>query len=131
MWRMKRLFVLCVICIWGPRAGLAAEVLYDVRDFGANPNGQRRCTESIQKAIDACAADGGGTVYLPPGAFLSGTLYFKSGVTLRLAAGCTLLGSTDLRDYPVTVPTYRSYTDNYTDKSLIYAENVERVATRA
>lgn len=128
MWRVMCFVVLCVVCAWGPRAGWAEEVLYDVRDFGANPNGQRRCTEAIQKAIDACAADGGGTVYLPPGTFLSGTLYFKSGVTLRLAAGCTLLGSTDLRDYPVTVPTYRSYTDNYTDKSLIYAENVERVA---
>ncbi|MBN2130332.1 MAG: hypothetical protein JW741_12590, partial [Sedimentisphaerales bacterium] len=128
MWPMKRLMVLCVIFLTGPVAGGAAETLYDVRDYGANPNGQRRCTEAIQKAIDACAADGGGTVYLPPGTFLSGTLTFKSDVTLRLAAGCTLLGSTDLRDYPVTVPKYRSYTDNYTDKSLIYAENVERIA---
>jgi len=128
MWRMRRLLVLSMICLSGPVAGGATEAVYDVCDYGANPNGQRRCTEAIQKAIDACAADGGGTVYLPPGTFLSGTLTFKSGVTLRLAAGCTLLGSTDLRDYPVIVPKYRSYTDNYTDKSLIYAENVERVA---
>ena len=50
---------------------------------------------------------GGGTVYLPPGQFLSGTIYLKSNVTLRLAAGSTLLGSTDLKDYPPTVPALR------------------------
>jgi hypothetical protein len=52
----------------------------------------------------------------------------KSGVTLRLDAGCILLGSADLKDYPPTVQALRSYTDNYTDKSLIYGENLERIA---
>jgi len=127
MWWMKRLCVLYMIYVWLPAAGLAAQVLYDVSDYGAKGNGQTLCTEAIQKAIDACAADGGGTVYLPPGRFVSGTLELKSGVTLRLAAGCTLAGSTNLRDYPVRVPAYRSYTDNYTDKSLIYAEKAEQI----
>jgi polygalacturonase len=102
--------------------------LYDIRDFGAKPDGQTLCTQAIQAAIDKCSADGGGTVYLPPGKFLSGTIYMKSGVTLRLDGGCTLLGSTSLNDYPPTVPALRSYTDNYTDKSLIYGEKLERVS---
>jgi polygalacturonase len=106
----------------------AAEEMYDVRDYGAKPDGKTLCTKSIQKTIDACSQSGGGTVYLPPGTFLSGTIYFKSGVTLRLAAGSTLLGSKSLKDYPPTVQAFRSYTDNYTDKSLIYGENVERIA---
>jgi hypothetical protein len=127
MWRMKQLVVLGLLCACVARPGPAAEVLYDVSDYGAKGNGQTLCTEEIQKAIDECSADGGGTVYLPPGRFVSGTLQVKSGVTLRLAAGCTLLGSTNLRDYPVRVPAYRSYTDNYTDKSLIYAEQAERI----
>jgi len=116
------------VCILAAGSVIAAEELYDVRDYGAKPGGKTLCTTSIQKAIDACSQSGGGTVYLPPGAFLSGTIYFKTGVTLRLAAGCTLLGSTDLKDYPPTVQAFRSYTDNYTDKSLIYGENVERIA---
>ena len=116
------------VCILAAGSAIAAEELYDVRDYGANPDGKTLCTTSIQKAIDACSQSGGGTVYLPPGTFLSGTIYFKTGVTLRLAAGCTLLGSTDLKDYPPTVQAFRSYTDNYTDKSLIYGENVERIA---
>jgi polygalacturonase len=107
---------------------IAAEELHDVRDYGANADGKTLCTASIQKAIDECSKAGGGTVYLPPGTFLSGTIYMKTGVTLRLDPACTLLGSRDLKDYPPTVQAFRSYTDNYTDKSLIYAEKAERIA---
>ncbi len=128
MGRIKVWMTLGAICILVASPAVAAEVLYDVRDYGAKPDGGTLCTTSIQKAIDACSQSGGGTVYLPPGTFLSGTIYFKTGVTLRLAAGCTLLGSTNLKDYPPTVQAFRSYTDNYTDKSLIYGENVERIA---
>jgi len=116
------------ICFLATSSAFAAEEMYDVRDYGAKPDGKTLCTKSIQKAIDACSQSGGGTVYLPPGTFLSGTIYFKTGVTLRLAAGSTLLGSKNLKDYPPTVQTFRSYTDNYTDKSLIYGENLERIA---
>jgi len=102
--------------------------VYDVSDYGAKPDGKMLCTRSIQKAIDECARDGGGTVYFPRGTFLSGTIYMKSGVALRLDMACTLLGSAELKDYPPTVQAFRSYTDNYTDKSLIYGENLERIA---
>ena len=127
MKRMTWWLVLCVVG-FGGRAVPAAEVLYDVRGFGADGDGQTLCTNAIQKAVDKCSAAGGGVVYLPPGQFLSGTIRLKSGVTLRLDAGCTLLGSRNLKDYPPAVPAYRSYTDNYTDKSLIYGEKLERVA---
>ncbi|MHC4119052.1 MAG: glycoside hydrolase family 28 protein [Planctomycetota bacterium] len=109
-------------------SAVGAEEVYDVRDFGAEGDGATLCTGAIQKAIDRCTANGGGTVYLAPGKFLSGTIYMKTGVTLKLAAGCTLLGSKNLEDYPPTVQAFRSYTDNYTDKSLIYAEKAERIA---
>jgi polygalacturonase len=106
----------------------AAETVYDVRDYGARADGETLCTKAIQKAIDKCAEDGGGAVYLGQGLFLSGTIYMKSGVTLKLDPGCKLLGSKNLEDYPQTVQAFRSYTDNYTDKSLIYGENLEKIA---
>ena len=109
-------------------SALGAEKVYDVRDCGAKADGKTLCTGAIQRAIDQCSKDGGGTVYLAPGAFLSGTIHMKTGVTLKLANGCTLLGSRDLKDYPPTVQAFRSYTDNYTDKSLIYAEDAEQIA---
>jgi len=128
MERMRWLFILWVVCASGASTISGAQTLYDVRDFGAQADGQALCTQAIQAAIDKCATAGGGTVYLPPGSFLSGTIYMKTGVTLHLDSGCTLLGSTNLKDYPPTVPAFRSYTDNYTDKSLIYGEKLERIA---
>jgi polygalacturonase len=95
--------------------------------YRVTPDGSRLQTKELQAAIDACAKGGGGTVYFPPGRYLSGSLFLKSNVTLHLDAGATLVGSANLADYPVTVCGFRSYTDNYTDKSLIYAENVENI----
>jgi polygalacturonase len=128
MHQAKRFGVAVCCCLLSAAQALAAEQLYDVRDYGAKPDGKTLCTQPIQQAVDRCAAEGGGTVYLPPGSFLSGTITVKSNVTLRLAAGCTLLGSADLKDYPPTVAALRSYTDNYTDKSLIYGEKLENIA---
>ncbi len=128
---MKKLTWLLVLWTAGLCSGQstpAGEVLYDIRDDGALADGRTLATQAIQKAIDRCAQAGGGTVYFPPGRFVSGTIILKSGVTLRLDAGCTLLGSTSLRDYPEKTPALRSYTDNYTDKSLVYGEKLERVA---
>ena len=109
-------------------SAFGAAGLSDVREYGAKADGKTLCTEAIQKAVDQCAKDGGGTVHLTGGVFLSGTIYMKSGVTLRIDPGGTLLGSADLKHYPPTVPAFRSYTDNYTDKSLIYGESLQRVA---
>ncbi len=106
----------------------AAEAIFDVRDYGAVGDGVTLDTKAIQSAVDACAQSGGGKVYLHSGSFLSGTIYLKSNVTLYIEAGAILLGSTDLKDFPVTVAEYRSYTDNYTDKSLIYAEKAENIS---
>jgi polygalacturonase len=99
-----------------------------VRDYGAAGDGAQLDTRALQAAIDACAAAGGGTVYFPPGRYLSGTLFLKSHITLHLEGGATLLGSPSREDYPSTVPAVRSYTDNYTVRSLIYAENLEHIA---
>jgi polygalacturonase len=119
---------MALLCLFVTASVFGAEIIYDVRDYGAKPDGKTMCTKSIQKAIDECAKNGGGTVYFPPGTFLSGTIYMKSNVTLRLDTGSTLLGSTNLKDYPPTVQAFRSYTDNYTDKSLIYGEKLKRIA---
>ncbi|MCI0337147.1 MAG: glycoside hydrolase family 28 protein [Acidobacteria bacterium] len=102
-------------------------VYFNVRDFGAAGDGNRLETQAIQSAVEACARAGGGVVYLPAGTYLSGTIYFRSGVTLHLAEGSTLLGSPNLSDYPVTIPEFRSYSDNYTERSLLYGEKVERI----
>jgi polygalacturonase len=103
---------------------------YDAVQFGAKPDGKTLATAAIQKAIDECAAKGGGTVELKKGTYLSGTIFFRSGVTLQLDEGATLLGSTNLDDYPHKKPAYKSRMTEgeQNTQSLIYAERVERIA---
>ena len=43
-------------------------MIYDIRDYGAEPNTQKVCTQSIQRAIDACGR--GDTVLVPEGTFV-------------------------------------------------------------
>ena len=70
-----------------------------VNDFGATGRGLRSDTAAIQRAIDAGAADGR-EVIIPQGTWLTGALFLRTGSRLRLAEGATLLGSTDIADYP-------------------------------
>ncbi|HEX7903193.1 MAG TPA: glycosyl hydrolase family 28 protein [Chitinophagaceae bacterium] len=73
--------------------------IYNVRDYGAKGDGKKLDTKAIQSAIDKCFADKGGTVLIPAGDFLSGTVELKSNVTLHIAAGGKLLGSPKREDY--------------------------------
>ncbi len=81
-------------------AALQAAGTCNPRDFGAKADGATKDTAAIQKAIDACAAKGGGTVRLTAGTFLSAPVVLKSNITLELDKGATLLGSPDHADYP-------------------------------
>ena len=108
---------------WGlPRAD------YNVRDYGAIGDGATMDTAALQKAIEACHAGGGGTVWFPAGVYRSGGLILKDHVTLYLDNGAVLLGSDKLDDYPKIRPDFRSYTDRYTHSALIYGEGLQHVA---
>ena len=78
--------------------------LYSVRAYGATGNGRDLDTRAINQAIDACHSAGGGTVYVPPGIYVSGTIHLKSNITLYLEAGATIQASTNLADYPLHAP---------------------------
>lgn len=80
-------------------SGSASSRIFDVKEFGAADDGKTLATAAINQAIDTCSSAGGGTVYLPPGVYLSGTVILKSNVTLYFEAGATLLGSSTLSDY--------------------------------
>ncbi|NOU65390.1 hypothetical protein GC096_15255 [Paenibacillus sp. LMG 31461] len=92
--------------------------IYDVVTFGANGTGIVPATQAIQQTIDVCAAEGGGTVLVPSGRYLIGTVYLKSYVSLVLDAGAVLLASTDRNEYEM-VNVYQS-----TDNPTAYPANI-------
>ena len=73
--------------------------IYNVREFGAKGDGVGLDTAAVQAAIDECNHDKGGTVLIPAGDFVVGTIELKSNVTLHLAAQGRLLGSPSIEHY--------------------------------
>ena len=82
------------------QADAAALRQFNVTDYGVAGDGITFDTVGLQKAIDACAAAGGGQVVFSKGTYLTGSLELKSGVHLVLTAEAVLLGSSSLKDYP-------------------------------
>jgi polygalacturonase len=71
--------------------------IYNIVDFGAIKN--EKSTAAIQTAIETCARNGGGTIYVPPGEFITGTIRLRDNINLFLEAGAILTGSLDTMDY--------------------------------
>ena len=95
----QRIAIAALLSLCTALPGAGAEFEVDIRDCGATGDGKTLCTAAIQKAVDRCAARGGGTVRMPAGTWLTGTVYLESNLTLVLEKGCTLLGSRRHEDY--------------------------------
>lgn len=111
-----------------PENTLGARV-YNIRDFGAKGDGQTLDTSAIQAAIDACNKDGGGTVIVPGGIFVIGTVEMKSNVTLHIAAGGKLLGTSDGKQYHAAdaIPLHGDSTLEDGNVGLIFAVKAENI----
>jgi Pectate lyase superfamily protein len=103
---------------------------FNVLGYGAKGDGQTLDTGAFNDAIEACAEAGGGQVYVPAGTYVSGTLHLRSKVSLYLAAGATLAGTTNLNEYrQPKVPEFMPEAKwGKWHRGLILAENVEDVA---
>ena len=94
---------------------------FSITDFGANPG--EKCTQAIQRTIDAACQAGGETVVIPRGEFITGTLNLGNA-SLYLEKGAVLKGSPDYADYPSIGYDHNEMRDV---KSLIYAMDQEDV----
>jgi len=79
---------------------LVGKTFYDVRRFGASGDGKSSNTKSLQAAIDAAAAAGGGTVCVPAGTYVTGAIFFKDHITLQLEPGAVVQGCDDPAQFP-------------------------------
>jgi hypothetical protein len=105
--RHTRLTIAALLVVWGlvsAGAALAEAPVFDVRARGAAGDGKSDDTAALNKAVEACAAAGGGQVVFPPGRYLTGTIHLKSNVTLLLDAGAEIVGHPDPEKYQNFAP---------------------------
>jgi polygalacturonase len=82
-------------------AHTSPKVKLNVKDLGAAGDGKTRDTLALQQTIDRCSLLGGGEAVIPAGDYSTGALVLRSNVLLRIEDGASLLGSSDMADYPV------------------------------
>ena len=104
---------------------------FNISDFGAVGDGKTMNTVQIQSAIDECSKQGGGTVVLKSGVYLSGSITLKSGINLHIEQDAVLLGSPNVEDYPEKENLKHVDTDflpRWRNASFIFAEECENIA---
>jgi polygalacturonase len=111
----------------------AADGQFNVRDFGAAGDGKILDHQAINRAIDAAAAVGGGTVNVPAGTYLCGSIHLKSHINLHLDSGSRILGAPQkMMAYDPAEPFIgRAYQDGghtHFHNSLIWGEDLVDVA---
>ncbi|MBT3381330.1 MAG: hypothetical protein HN742_27830 [Lentisphaerae bacterium] len=110
---------------------MAAASTLNVRDHGATGDGVTRDTASLQATIDACSEAGGGTILVPVGTYVTGTIHLKSDTELHLQAGAVLRGSPDRDDYnadDVFAENNVFTTEHVSGAHLVIAYRAERVS---
>ena len=123
--KKRFIFILCGLFLC---AGTIAATDYNVLQLGVVGDGKTLNTQSLQSAIDALHAKGGGQLYFPAGRYLTGSLQLKSNVTLYLEKEAMLLGSTSPYDYPgFSTEKELKVNNDHFDQALIYAEEAENI----
>ena len=110
----------------------------DVRAFGATGDGTTVDTSAINRAIDAAASAGGGTVYFPAGTYLCFSIRLKSNISLYLEAGATIVAADPVGDHggqgaydaaePNPWDAYQDFGHSHWRNSLIWGENLANVS---
>jgi len=79
---------------------------YNIADFGAKADGKTLDTKALQDAINTASTNGGGTVLIPAGNFLTGPFILASGIGLHLETNAVILIDNDMSRYPIVKNRY-------------------------
>ena len=123
------------ITLWAMAFAAASSLhaaAFDVTAFGARGDGKTENREAINKAIDAAAAAGGGTVEFPAGTWLTGSIRLRSNVTMRLERGAVIEASAEASAYDPPEPNqwdkFQDFGHSHFHNSLIWGEGLENIA---
>jgi polygalacturonase len=126
-----------------PRTSAALPNIFDIRTYGAVGDGKTVDSPAINKAIEAAAAAGGGTVVFPAGTWLCFSIRLKSHVALHLAQGATILaadsplqdattghngGTYDAAEPNTAWDAYQDYGHNHWHNSLLWGEDINDIS---
>lgn len=119
------------------------EAMYNVRSFGATGDGKTVDTPAVNRALEAVAAAGGGTLVFPAGTYLCFTIHLQSRVSVYLSPGCVILaadspqpgeatgydgGTYDAAESNAPWEDYQDYGHNHWRNSLFYGEGLHDFA---
>jgi polygalacturonase len=111
------------------------KMFYNVRDFGAKGDSVTIDGNAINAAIDEAAANGGGTVYFPPGIYATYSIRLKSNISLYIDQGAIILGAKEVNgigyDEPEPKTNYDAYQDfghNHWKNSLIWGIDLHDIS---
>jgi len=100
---------------------------FNIVNYGAVADGMTLNSEAINKTIDACAANGGGTVLIPKGSYVTGPIVMKSNIDLHLDKAALVIFSPDFKQYPLVVSSFEGV-DAARCQSPVVAENLQNIA---
>ncbi len=101
---------------------------FRISDYGAIGDGKTMGTTAFKKAVEACAAAGGGRVVVPEGTWLTGPIHLKSNVNLHVVRHATVRFSRDPKDYLPLVLTRWEGVECMNYSPLIYAYGQRNIA---
>ena len=125
--------IIILFCVLLPAlASPEVQTVFNVRSYGAAGDGMNLDSPAIDRAILAASAAGGGTVFVPAGTYLCGSIHLTNNIHLYLDAGAVLLGAPQkMNAYDETEPwSNNPYQDGghcYFHNSLIWGENLTNV----
>ncbi len=99
---------------------------FNILNYGAIADGLTLNSVAINKTIDECAKQGGGTVLIPRGSFVTGPIIMKSNINLHLAKGAFIIFTKDFDQYPLVRSSFEGV-DAARCQSPVVAENLENI----
>ena len=100
---------------------------FNIINYGAVADGMTLNSAAINKTIEECAKQGGGTVLIPQGSFVTGPIIMKSNINLHLNKGALVIFSSDFNQYPLVASSFEG-AEAARCQSPLVAENLENIA---
>jgi len=126
----NRLLLRCALAL--SAASWLNAAVFDVTAYGAKGDGKTENRAAINRAIEAAAAAGGGTVEFPAGTWISGSIRLRSNITLRLERGSVIEASATASEYDPPEPNewdkFQDFGHSHFHNSLIWGEGLENIA---